>query len=81
MAERMTLFLLFELLRRAPSAMPSTARLLDSVPPDVITTSPGRNPQPMEVAIVLLATSSSRAASRPSEWSELGLASEPGFSW
>ena len=80
MAESTTRFLLFRLLLRAPSAMPSTARLFDSVPPEVMTTSPGRKPQPMAQARSRLAPSSTRAASRPSVWSELGLAMPKGSS-
>ena len=49
-AERTTRLRLLALLRRAPSAMPSTARLFDSVPPLVRMTSLGLKPQPMQRA-------------------------------
>ena len=50
MADTMTLVLLRSR-SRAPSAMPYSARLLDSVPPEVNTTSPGLKPPPTQRAM------------------------------
>ena len=62
--------------RRGSSAsraqwMPLTARLSASVPPEVNTTSPGR--QPSACAIVSRDSSTTRRACRPEACSELGL--------
>jgi hypothetical protein len=51
--------------------MPLTARLSDSVPPEVNTTSLGR--QPNACAIVSRDSSTTRRACRPDACSELGL--------
>ena len=67
-------FLLRELRARAASARPRSARLLDSVPPEVNTTSDGLNPPPSARTMSRRASSRALAAARPRECSELGFA-------